>query len=50
MLFAKQNDFSKAIQWFMGVRRNFSMWGKNRHYAYLFLVVDDATQIDVYKK
>ena len=30
----------------MGVRRNFS---RSRHFAYLFQVVDDALQVDVYK-
>jgi len=30
----------------MGVRRNFS---RSRHFAYLFQVVDDALQMDVYK-
>jgi len=34
----------------MGVRRNFSRGGQSRHFAYLFLVVGDATQIDPYKK
>ena len=33
-----------------GVRRYFSRGGQSRHCAYLFLVVDDAKQIDVYKK
>jgi len=35
----------------MGVRRNFSReGGQSRHFAYLFQVVGDATQMDVYKK
>jgi len=34
----------------MGVRRNFSRGGQSRHFAYVFVVVDDATQIDVYKR
>ena len=34
----------------MGVRRNFSRWGQSRHFAYLFVVVGGATQIDVYKE
>jgi len=34
----------------MGVRRNFSRGGQSRHFAYLFLVVGDVTQIDVDKK
>jgi len=35
----------------MGIRRNISRgFSQSRHFAYLFLVVDDATQIDAYKK
>jgi len=34
----------------MSVRKNFSRGGQSRHFAYLFLGVDNATQIDVYKK
>jgi len=34
----------------MGVRRNFSRGGQSRHFAYLFLVVGDVTQMDVSKK
>jgi len=34
----------------MGVPRNFSRGGQRRHFAYLFVAVDDATQIDEYKK
>jgi len=34
----------------MGVRRNFPRGGQSRHFAYLVVVVDDATQIYVYKK
>ena len=34
----------------MGVRRNFSKGEQSRHFAYLFQVVGDATQMDVYKK
>jgi len=33
----------------MGVRRNFSRGGQSQNFAYLFQVVDDATQMDVYK-
>jgi len=34
----------------MGVRINFSRVGQSLHFAYLFQVVGDATQTDVYKK
>jgi len=34
----------------MGVRRNFSRGGQSRHFAYVIVVVDDAAQIDLYKK
>jgi len=33
-----------------GRPQKFFQGGQSRHFAYLFLVVDDATQIDVYKK
>jgi len=34
----------------MGVRRNFSRVGQSRYFVYLFQVVGDVTQMDVYKK
>ena len=34
----------------MGVLRNFSRGGQSRHFAYLFQIVGDATQMDIYKK
>jgi len=34
----------------MGVRRNFSRGGAKSTFSYLFQVVGDATQMDVYKK
>jgi len=36
-----------AIGTVMGVRRNFFRGGQSRHFAYLFQIVDDATQMDI---